>query len=164
MIGLVLFDTLNSRTLKQLSNNSMSPTNPTSMSTSMTPMMNNIWMVSLSIILDIHDSPPIVAISQIADMLYPPIRKSNRVFTLYITSLIPRPYFTKVCIILVIMHSILEVERIRTVIISLAMTSSNMSSTSNKSSTSNTSGFARGQTNNRDSNTKQNLHVCPRII
>merc|ERR1719431_95374 len=128
--------------------------------------MNNIRMVSLSIILDIHDSPPIVAISQVDDMLYPAIRKSNRVLSLYITSLIPRPHFIKVCIILVIMYSILEVKRIRTVIISLAMTSSNMSSTSNKSSPSNTSScwFTRGQTNNRDNNTKQNLHVCPRII
>merc|ERR1719312_1278355 len=129
----------------------------------MTTMMNNIRMVSLSIILDIHDSPPIVAISQVDDMLYPAIRKSNRVFSLYITGLITSPYFTEVCIILVIMHSILEVERIRTVIISLAMTSSNKSSTSSKSSSTNTTWFTRGETNSRENNTKEYLHVCPNL-
>merc|ERR1719308_803440 len=115
----------------QLSNYSMSNSN----STSMTTMLNDIRMVCFSIILDIHDSPSIVSISMVDDMLYSAIRKSHSVFSLYITSLIPCPGLTKVCVILGIMHSILEVERIRTVIVSLAMTSSNNSSTTNNSNT-----------------------------
>ena len=109
----------------------------------MTAMMHNIRMVCLPIILDIHDSAPIAPISMVDDMLYPPIRKSNSVLPLYITSLISRPYFTKVCVILGSMDTVLEVERIWMVIISLTMTSSYMSSTSNNYSSTNTSWFSK---------------------
>merc|ERR1712168_678380 len=60
-------------------------------------------------------------------MLDPPIRKVYMVLSLNITSLITSPHFTEVCVILVIMHSVLEVERIRTVVITTSMTSSNYS-------------------------------------
>merc|ERR1719430_1946531 len=89
----------------------------TNKSSSMATMLNNIRMVCLPIILYIHDSAPIVAISMVNDMLYPTIRKSDSVLSFYITSLVTSPCFTKVCVILGIMYSILEVERIGTVII-----------------------------------------------
>merc|ERR1719187_2625550 len=57
-------------------------------------------------------------------MLDPPIRKVYMVLSLNISSTIPSPYFTEVCVILVIMHSVLEVERIWTVVITMSMTSS----------------------------------------
>merc|ERR1712168_289967 len=57
-------------------------------------------------------------------MLDPSIRKVYMVLSLNITSLITSPHFTEVCVILVIMHSVLEVERIRTVVITTSMTSS----------------------------------------
>merc|ERR1719228_20593 len=67
------------------------------------------------------------------DMLHPPIRKVNMILSLNITSFITISFFAEVCVILVIMHSILEVERIRTVVITSPMTSSmtscNMTST-----------------------------------
>merc|ERR1719308_676772 len=143
----------------QLSNYSMTNSN----STSMTTMLNNIRMVCFSIILDIHDSPPIVTISMVDDMLYPTIRKSHSVFSLYITSLITSPCLTKICVILGIMHSILEVEGIRTVIISLAMTSSNNSSTTNNSNTANTSRFASCEPNSYGKKTEKILHVVAMI-
>merc|ERR1719430_2442931 len=69
----------------------------------------------------------------IDDMLDPSIRKVNMILSLDITSFITISFFTEVCVILVIMHSILEVERIRTVVITSPMTSSvtssNMTST-----------------------------------
>merc|ERR1711970_1608308 len=51
----------------------------------------------------------------INDMLDPSIRKMYMILSLNVTSLITISFFTEVCVILVIMHSILEVERIRTV-------------------------------------------------
>merc|ERR1719430_1173100 len=69
----------------------------------------------------------------IDDMLDPPIRKVNMILSLNITSFITISFFTEVCVILIIMHSIFEVERIRTVVIAssmtTAMTTSNMTST-----------------------------------
>ena len=93
----------------------------------MTSMVNNIRMVSLSIIFNLHDSTTIVAISMVYDMLDPPIRKVYMVLSLDITSLITSPHFTEVCVILVIMHSILEVERIRLLIVMISTMSSNYS-------------------------------------
>merc|ERR1719430_313360 len=60
----------------------------------------------------------------IDDMLDPPIRKMNMILSLNITSFITISFFAEVCVILVIMNSILEVERIRTVVITTSMTSS----------------------------------------
>merc|ERR1719244_1104203 len=64
----------------------------------------------------------------INDMLDPSIRKVNMILSLNITSCITISFFTEVCVILVIMHSILEVERIRTVVITSPMTSAVTSS------------------------------------
>merc|ERR1719430_3078499 len=63
----------------------------------------------------------------IDDMLYPPIRKVNMILSLNITSFISISFFAEVCVILVIMHSILEVERIRIVIVMISTMSSNTS-------------------------------------
>merc|ERR1712002_198259 len=80
-----------------------------------------------SIILGLHDSTTIVAISMVNDMLDPPIRKVNMILSLDITSSITSPFFSKVRVILVIMHSILEVERIRLLIVMISSMSSNYS-------------------------------------
>merc|ERR1719347_851973 len=95
-------------------------------------MPNDIWMACFSIILNIHDGTTIVTISNVTDMLDPPIRKVYLVFSLNITSLITRPHFTEVCVILVIMHSILEVERIRLLIMISTMSSNYSTNTSSR--------------------------------
>ena len=94
------------------------------------PMSNVFRVVSLSIIFDIHDGATIVTISMVDDMLDSSIRKVDLVLSLDITSLISRPYFTKVCVILVIMNSILEVERIWSLIIMISTMSSSYSTNS----------------------------------
>jgi hypothetical protein len=88
-----------------------------------------IWMLGLPIIFNLHDGATIVPISMVDHMLYPTIRKVDMVLPLNVTSLITRPHFTKVCVILVIMHSILEVERIRFLIIMLTTMTTTMAST-----------------------------------
>merc|ERR1719228_3213141 len=82
----------------------------------------------------------------IEDMLDPPIRKVNMILSLDITSLITISFFTEVCVILVIMDSILEVERIRTVVITSPMTSSNM--TTSNMTTTNSSWLGKGHAKN----------------
>merc|ERR1719411_1826617 len=77
-------------------------------------------------------------------MLDPPIRKVYMVFSLNITSLITSPHFTEVCVILVIMHSVLEVKRIRTVVITTSTMSSNYST--NRSNSTNSCRFSTSQT------------------
>merc|ERR1712243_501620 len=66
-------------------------------------------------------------------MLDPPIRKVYMVLPLNITSLITSPHFTEVCVILVMMHSILEVERIRLLIVMISTMSSNYSTNTSSS-------------------------------
>merc|ERR1719228_1676889 len=63
----------------------------------------------------------------INDMLDPPIRKVNMILSLDITSLITISFFTEVCVILVIMDSILKVERIRLLIVMISTMSSSYS-------------------------------------
>merc|ERR1719435_64715 len=99
-------------------------------------------MMCFSIILDLHDSTTIVTISMIDDMLDPSIRKVYIVLSLDITSFITSPFFSQVCVILVIMDSILEVEGIGLLIVMISSMSSNYST--------NTSSRAR-QTQSGDS-------------
>merc|ERR1719430_702869 len=82
----------------------------------------------------------------IDDMLYPPIRKVNMILSLDITSFISISFFTEVCVMLVIMDSILKVERIRTVVITTSMTTSMTSSYS--MTTTNSSWLTKGQVKN----------------
>merc|ERR1712066_570671 len=82
-------------------------------------------LLCFSFILDLHDGTTIVTIRMVDDVLDPPIRKVYVVLSFYITSLITKPFFTKVCVILVIMHSILEVERIRFLIVRISTMSPN---------------------------------------
>ena len=84
-------------------------------------------VVCFPIILDLHDGTAIVTISMVDDMLDPPIRKVYMVLSLNISSSITSPYFTEVCVILVIMHSVLEMERIRLFIVMISTMSSNYS-------------------------------------
>merc|ERR1719481_2128378 len=122
------------------------------MSMSMAAMVDYVRMVSFPIILYFHDGTTIVTISMVDDMLDPPIRKVYMVLSLNISSCIASPYFTEVCVILVIMHSVLEVKRIRTVVITMSMTSSMTTSmttsmtSSNKSSSSNSCRFGKSKT------------------
>ena len=116
------------------------------------PMSNVFRVVSLSIIFDIHDGATIVTISMVDDMLDSSIRKVDLVLSLDITSLISRPYFTKVCVILVIMNSILEVERIWSLIIMI----STMSSNSSTNPTNTASRTSNGES--RDSKETRNMY------
>merc|ERR1719147_52181 len=118
------------------------------MTMSMAAMVDYVRMVSFPVILYFHDGTTIVTISMVDNMLDPPIRKVYMVLSLNISSCIASPYFTKVCVILVIMHSVLEVKRIRTVVITMSMTSSMTTSmtSSNKSSSSNSCRFSKSKT------------------
>merc|ERR1712106_950039 len=115
----------------------MSASSNASSTMSMPTVVNNIRMPCLPIIFNLHDSTTIVTISMVDHMLYPTIRESNSVLTLNVTSLITRPHFTKVCVILVIMHSILEMEGVRPLTIASSMTTSY--SSSNTTTSTNTS-------------------------
>merc|ERR1711887_238319 len=125
----------------------MSTSNSTMSMMTMTTVVNNIRMVCLSIICDLHDSTTIVTISMINDMLDPPIRKVNMILSLNITAFIAISFFTEVCVILVIMHSILKMKRIRLLIVLISTMSSNYST--------NTSSRAR-QARGWDSNDSEN--------
>merc|ERR1719308_612731 len=93
----------------------------------MTPMVDNIRMMCFSIIFDLHDSTTIVTIGMVDDVLDPSIRKVYIILSLDITSFITISFFPKVCVILVIMDSILEVERIRLFIVMISTMPSNSS-------------------------------------
>merc|ERR1711888_311085 len=95
----------------------------------MSSMSMVIRMVCLSIIFNLHYSTTIVSISMVNDMLDPSIRKVNMILSLNITAFITISFFAEVCVILVIMHSILEVERIRLLIVMISSMSSNYSTT-----------------------------------
>merc|ERR1711970_1506890 len=85
----------------------------------------------------------------IDDMLDPPIRKVYIVLSLNITSFITSPFFSKVCVILVIMHSILKVERIRLLIVMISTMSSN-TSTNTTSRSRQTQGWYSKKTNDKE--------------
>ena len=77
-----------------------------------------LWMVSLSTIFDLHNCATVTAISMVDHMLNSAIRKSNCVLAFHISSLITSSLFTEICVVLVIMHTILKMERIWVFIVS----------------------------------------------
>ena len=79
-----------------------------------------IWVMSLSTVLDLHDSSPISPISMVDHMLDTSIRKSHSVLSLHTATLITRPLLTEVCVVLVIVHTVLKVEGIRSLIINIS--------------------------------------------
>jgi hypothetical protein len=100
----------------------------------MSPMSMVIRMLGLPIIFNLHDGATIVPISMVDHMLYPTIRKVDMVLSLNVSSLITISLLAKVCVILVIMHSVLEVERVWFFIIMItAMTSTYTTANSSRS-------------------------------
>merc|ERR1711970_1097867 len=99
-------------------------------------MSNNIRMSCFSLVRNLHDSTTIVTISSILDILNPTIRKSYLILSNNIPVLITRPELTEVCVILVIMHSIFKLERVRLLMIisTVASTMSSYQSTTMSSS------------------------------
>ena len=79
-----------------------------------------IWMVSLSTVLNLHDSTTIVTISMIDNVLNTSIREVDGVLPLHVTTLITISLLMKVCVVLVVMHSILKVEGISMLIIMIS--------------------------------------------
>merc|ERR1711942_370329 len=79
-----------------------------------------IRMMSLPTIFDLHDSSPISPISMVDHMLDTSIRKNHSVLSLHTATLITRPLLTEVCVVLVIVHTVLKVEGIRSLIINIS--------------------------------------------
>merc|ERR1719244_202340 len=94
----------------------------------------------------------ILSTSSMEFMLDSSIRKVDLVLSFDITSLISRPYFTKVCVILVIVNSILKVEGIWSLIIMI----STMSSNSSTNPTNTASRTSNGES--RDSKETRNMY------
>jgi hypothetical protein len=92
-----------------------------------------VWMLGLPRISDLYGSAAIVTISIVRYMLYSTIREVDTVLPLNVTSLIPRSLFMEVCVMLVIMHSILIVERIRLLIIMITTMTTTLTTTTNSS-------------------------------
>merc|ERR1712236_95549 len=96
-------------------------------------------------------------------MLNPTIRQCYCVLSLHITTLITRPLLTKVCVVLVIMHSILKMERIWSLIIMISNMSTTMSNTSKclPSSFTYSCGMYMGCTQGNNQAKEEDLHcVC----
>ena len=79
-----------------------------------------IWMMSLSTVLDLHDGSPRSPISVVDHMLDTSIRKSHSVLSIHTATLITRPLLTEVCVVLVIVHTVLKVEGIRSLVINIS--------------------------------------------
>merc|ERR1719369_2191493 len=118
-------------------------------------MSNNIREPCFSLVRNLHDSTTIVTISSILDILNPTIRKSYLILSNNIPVLITRPVLTEVCVILVIMHSIFKLERVR-----LFMIISTVASTMSSSYSSNTSRTCHSRSSYRQQDRNGKLHDC----
>merc|ERR1711936_1174366 len=98
--------------------------------TSMTSM-DDLWMVSLTLVCNLHNSSPISSISMIDHMLDASIWKCNCVLSLYVAGSISGPLFTEVCVVIVIMDTIVEVKWIWLIAV-LITSMSTMSSMTNQ--------------------------------
>merc|ERR1712058_32028 len=92
------------------------------MSPSMSPSMPSmvVRMMSLSTILHIHNCPTIPTISMVDNMLDTTIRECHGVLSLHAAALVTRPLFAEVGVVLVIMHTVLKMEGIRSFIINIS--------------------------------------------
>merc|ERR1719147_55290 len=92
------------------------------MSPSMPPSMSSmvVRMMSLSTILHIHYCSTIPTISMVDNMLDTSIRECHGVLSLHAATLATGPSLAEVSVILVIVHTVLKVERIRSFIINIS--------------------------------------------
>merc|ERR1719347_2075092 len=92
------------------------------MSSSMSPSMPSmvVRMMSLSTILHIHNCPTIPTISMVDNMLDTSIRECHGVLSLHAATLVTRPGLAEVGVVLVIVHTVLKVEGIRSFIINIS--------------------------------------------
>merc|ERR1719347_1604468 len=92
------------------------------MSHSMSPRMSSmvVRMMSLSTILHIHNCPTIPTISMVDNMLDTSIRECHGVLSLHAATLVTRPGLAEVGVVLVIVHTVLKVEGIRSFIINIS--------------------------------------------
>merc|ERR1719430_2252225 len=134
-------------------------------------MSNNIRMPCFSLVRNLHDSTTIVTISSILDILNPTIRKSYLILSNNIPVLVTRSVLTEVCVILVIMHSIFKLERVRLfmIISTVASTmssyqsstmSSNKSTSLSSSNSPNTSRTCHSRSSYRQQDRNGKLHDC----
>merc|ERR1712223_2178761 len=72
--------------------------------------MGNLGMVSLARVGDLHHGTPISSISVIGHVLDPAVRESHAVLALDVAGLIPAPALAEVCVVVVIMDPVGEVE------------------------------------------------------
>merc|ERR1719481_2108789 len=89
------------------------------MSPSMSPSMV-VRMMSLSTVLHIHNCPTIPTISMVDNMLDTSIREGHGVLSLHAATLVTRPGLAEVGVVLVIVHTVLKVEGIRSFIINIS--------------------------------------------
>ena len=100
-------------------------------------------MVSLSLVGHIHDSSTIVAISGVLYILDSSIRQGNLVLSNNVAILITSSVLAEVCVIMIIVHSILELEGIRMFIVVSSMTASMASSNYSSNNSTDTSTKSR---------------------
>merc|ERR1712098_19874 len=91
---------------------------PPSMSPSMPSMV--VRMMSLPTILHIHNCPTIPTVSMVDNMLDTSIREGHGVLSLHAATLVTGPGLAEVGVVLVIVHTVLKVERIRSFIINIS--------------------------------------------
>ena len=96
--------------------------NATTNASTMTISNTVFRMMSLTTVGHIHDSATVASVSVVGHVLDPAIRQRHGVLALDVASLVPGPGLAEVSVVLVIVDTVGEVERVRLVIVLVAST------------------------------------------
>ena len=76
-------------------------------------------MSCLSLVLHLDHCAPVVSISSVLDPLGPPVRERHHVLPLDVAVLVPHPPLAELSVVLGGGHSVLELERIRLLVLTI---------------------------------------------
>ena len=93
--------------------------------------MGSLGVVSLAGVGDLHHGAAVASVSVIGHVLDPAVRERHAVLALDVASLVPAPALAEVCVVVVIMDPVCEVEGVRLVTLLVVASVTSMASVTN---------------------------------
>ena len=96
--------------------------------------MGSLGVVSLAGVGDLHHGAAVASVSVIGHVLDPAVRERHAVLALDVASLVPAPALAEVCVVVVIMDPVCEVEGVRLVTLLVVTSVTSMASVTDEAS------------------------------
>ena len=107
--------------------------------------VDSLGVSGLALVADLHHSAAIAAISSVGHVLDPAVRERHAVLALDVAGLVPGPALAEVCVVIVVMDPVGEVEGVGLIAFLMVSTVTSVSSVTNEASDTIRPGEAGGE-------------------